>query len=55
MEGELWKALYSLVQCEAKRRKRHGRVVYSDAVILMVYFWSVLHDRPRCWACRWGA
>jgi hypothetical protein len=52
MEGELWKALYAMLQDEASRRKRRGRVVYSDVLILMVYFWSVLHDRPRCWACR---
>src|SRR5262249_54789999 len=52
MEGELWKALYCLVQCEANRQKRRDRVIYSDALILLVYFWSVLHDRPRCWACR---
>ena len=52
MEGELWNALYCLVQHEAKLPKRRGRVVYCDALILTVYFWSVLHDRPRCWACR---
>jgi hypothetical protein len=52
MEGELWNALYRLVLHEAKRRKRRARVIYSDAMILLVFFWSVLHDRPRCWACR---
>lgn len=52
MEGELWIALYSLLWQEAKLRKRRGGVIYCDGLILMVYFWSVLHDRPRCWACR---
>lgn len=53
MEGELFKALYQLVRREAALRKRRARVRYSDALILLVYFWSVLHDRPRVWACRW--
>jgi hypothetical protein len=54
MEGELWESLYRLLRAQAKLRKSPGgrRVVYSDVLILTVYFWSVLHDRPRCWACR---
>jgi Transposase DDE domain len=52
MEGELWNGLYSLLRQEAKRRKRRGRVIYSDELILLVFFWSALHDRPRCWACQ---
>jgi len=52
MEGELWSAMYRLLWQEAKRRNRTRGVIYSDGLILMVYLWSVLHDRPRCWACR---
>src|SRR5690349_1368855 len=54
MEGELWQALYRMLRHEAKLRnaRRRTRVIYSDGLILLVYFWSVLHDRPRCWACR---
>ena len=57
MEGELWAALYPLVTAEDKRRRRRKGVVYTDAVILSVALWAVLHDRPVCWACRsenWG-
>ena len=57
MEGELWAALYPLVQAEDKRRRRRKGVVYSDAIILSVALWAILHDRPICWACRrrnWG-
>jgi hypothetical protein len=51
MEGELFKALYDIVSQEAKLRFRQKRVQFSDAVILLVFFWAVLHDRPICWAC----
>lgn len=57
MEGELWAALYPLVQAEDKRRRRRKGVVYNDAMILSVALWAILHDRPICWACRpcnWG-
>lgn len=31
---------------------RRGRNLFSDAVIVLVYFWSVINDRPVLWACR---
>lgn len=31
---------------------RRGRSLFSDAVIVLVYFWSVINDRPVSWACR---
>ena len=52
MEGELFALLYDLTWAEAKLRFRTKRVRYCDALIALVYFWSVLHDRPVCWACR---
>jgi hypothetical protein len=51
MEGELFAALYAMVREEAKLRSRRKRVRYSDALIVLVYFWAVLHDRPIRWAC----
>src|SRR3954470_3797081 len=52
MEGELLRALYAIVQQEAKLRSRPKHVSYSDALIVLVFFWAVLHDRPICWACQ---
>ena len=57
MEAELWFWLYRTVFEEHNRKvasggKKHSGVQFSDALILLVFFWSVLHDRPRCWACR---
>ena len=51
MEDELWRTLYRIVIEEHSRRGHQKRVVFSDAVILLVAMWSVLHDRPMCWAC----
>jgi len=52
MEDELWDALYPLVQQEHSRRPRRKGVQFSDAIILLVALWAILHDRPICWACR---
>lgn len=52
MEDELWKLLYRLVQKEDIRRFRKKGVWFSDAWILLVFFWAVLHDRPISWASR---
>lgn len=52
MEGELFRALYAIVLQEAKLRSRPKCVSFSDAMIVLVFFWAVLHDRPICWACR---
>ncbi len=51
MEGELFRRLYLLVQEEAKLRGRPKRVHFTDARIVLVYFWATLHDRPVAWAC----
>jgi len=51
MEDELFKAVYRLILKEASKRPRKPRVKYTDAWVLAVFFWAVLHDRPVCWAC----
>ncbi len=52
MEGELFEALYAIVLQEAKRRSPPKYARYSDAIILLVFFWAALHDRPIRWACQ---
>src|ERR1700722_694396 len=52
MEDELWKPLYQLLIAESKRHFRKKHVWYSDTLILTVFLWAVLHDRPISWACR---
>lgn len=51
MEDELFEPLYRLITDEATRRPRRPRVQFSDAIILLVAAWAVVHDRPTCWAC----
>ena len=51
MEGERWRGVYRLVVEEASKRPRRKRVKYTDAWILGVFFWAVVHDRPVSWAC----
>jgi len=51
MECELWNRLYVLVRETAKDFHRSD-VQYSDAIIVEVFLWAVLHDRPVRWACR---
>jgi hypothetical protein len=50
MEANLYKQLYQLVLSTAHtpRRKREQ---YSDKLVVMIFFWAVIHDRPVCWAC----
>jgi hypothetical protein len=52
MEGELFAALYRVVEDEARRVPRPKHVRYSDALVLLVVLWAALHDRPVSWACR---
>ena len=47
MERELWLILYHIaLECDQLSKAR-----YRPAVIVGVYCWAVLHDRPVCWAC----
>lgn len=50
MERELFRLLQTLLR-RLGRRRRNRRFAYTDAAILEVYLWAVLHDRPVSWAC----
>jgi hypothetical protein len=50
MERELWPRLCRIVR-EVEASIRQTSVRYQPGVILTVYFWAVLHDRPVSWAC----
>ena len=52
MEDELFAQVYALLAEEGKKRPRRGRKQYRDVLILAVYFWAVVHDRPTSWACQ---
>jgi hypothetical protein len=48
MERELWESLCRLA---GMLYNRSTRALYTDEVILAVYLWAVVHDRPVDWAC----
>jgi hypothetical protein len=49
MEAQLYRVLYRHVMSIA--HPRPARVQFNDHLIVIVYLWSVLHERPVCWAC----
>ena len=49
MERELWEALCRL---SGMFYNRFARATYTDQVIIGVYWWAVVHDRPVNWACQ---
>jgi hypothetical protein len=49
MERERWEKVYRLLTA----LDTHAfRGVFQAAVVLAVYFWAVIHDRPVSWACK---
>src|SRR3954452_3044594 len=48
MERELWLQLYRHLLTLGNRRP--ARACYSNLIIALVYFWSVLHERPVAWS-----
>lgn len=52
MESELWSALYRWIQSLDQQTPKKEDCHFSDGVIVQVYLWSVLCDRPVCWACQ---
>lgn len=51
MDGELWYGCYRLLRQVQHRCPAIKRVRYSDARIVEVFLWAVMHDRPVSWAC----
>ena len=49
MEAMLYRQLYQLMFSVAHPPRR-PRELYCDRWIALMYFWSVLHDRPAEWA-----
>ncbi len=49
------RGLFRVLRAELRRigrRRTDRRQTHTDATIVEVYFWAVLHDRPVSWACR---
>src|SRR5580692_586439 len=50
MEHKLWRSIVAVLATLIKSRKPTA-FDFSDADIVKVYYWSVIHDRPTSWAC----
>lgn len=45
--------MYTTIRQVNRAIPRTGRrPLFPDTVIVAMYFWSVVHDRPRCWAAQ---
>jgi hypothetical protein len=52
MDSHTWKLVYQCIRRADRSIPRFGRRArYSDGQIVAMYMWSVMHDRPLCWAC----
>lgn len=51
MEHQLWKAIVTILATLCKKVKP-ASFQFSDADIIQVWYWAVLHDRPVSWACQ---
>ena len=52
MELELWSETSAAISAVAVGWTRHPRDRHSTALIVRVYHWACLHDRPVSWACQ---
>lgn len=52
MDGELWVGCYRLLRQVQRRCSPSRGVTFSDARIVEVLLWAVMHDRPIHWACQ---
>jgi hypothetical protein len=51
MELELWTQLSAAISDVQGQVKCRPRDTHSTALVVRVYLWAALHDRPVCWAC----
>ena len=51
MEAKVFRSIRKTLMSLA-HSPRGPRRQFADWWIIMVYFWSVINDRPVCWACR---
>ena len=53
MSSHGWRELYRIIKRQARRLPRpRRRFRFSDTLVCAMFFWSVWHDRPQCWACQ---
>ncbi len=53
MTCKLYVRLYHILTARGLGARRPHQT-YSDRIVLLVYFWAVVMDRPVSWACDSG-
>lgn len=51
MEHQLWKAIVAILK-DLDKQRVNVRHDFSNAWIVAVFYWAVVHDRPVMWACQ---
>jgi len=54
MDRDEWRLIVAEIRLALKalgRPRGSGRFAFSDLLIVMMYYWSVAHDRAMYWAC----
>lgn len=51
MEHQLYRAIVIILR-ECDKGRRHASWDYQDELIVRVWYWAVIHDRPVSWACQ---
>lgn len=51
MEHQLYRAIVAVLN-ECNKGRPRANLDFQDDVILRVWYWAVIHDRPVSWACR---
>jgi hypothetical protein len=52
MEAKVFRAMTAWLMSLAHAPRRRARERFTDCMIIMIYLWSVINDRPVSWACR---
>jgi hypothetical protein len=55
MEHQLYRAIVQIVN-ECGNSRGGGRFTFSNILVVLVWYWAVIHDRPVSWAtqrCHW--
>ena len=51
MSSHVWRIVYQTIrEVERQTPRTMRRCQYSDTLIVAMYAWTVMHDRPMCWA-----
>jgi Transposase DDE domain len=52
MDRTIWRTILDAIKRAAREVKSSVRApLFSDGLIVAMYFWTCWHDRPQCWGC----